>query len=1102
MPALTPNPFYAQTPIEKAPPPQRDFETRERMRQESLLRAPSRPSLPQRIATGPVGDVISELLEGFALPVDVAAGAVGGIASATVRPFASVDPTQAAYNLLRGRDPRPEIRAQAREFDKYTAPLIHQPVTDLGKQALEYISSPFTAAEEALVRKGLNPEDARLAVETGALFLPLAGKGAKVAARGARRGFRAVRELGQRGEVGIGKTDPASVNVSLKKANVTKELQELGFDEPTKVETFEFHRALDEAKTVLERDSTAGSKLATEALESARALNPVEKATLLHERTRISNLRDQADATLRTAEKAGDQLGIDTARANLEAVRTEYQTVSEAALLQGRESGLSLAFQKMMLKRDYSLANLERQRRTVKGGPLSEQALQETKGMHERITKAEAKLGEKVKELREIQMAGEKSIREILEKPKEPPVEVTGERGISAEEGKRPEKMFFILEKGKEGITPNELKPVSRGQSVDIQAVKEGTAVVGVDLKTMERTIHSSKGLGLDKDVLAKFKDLLDKKEPELIRERETVHLLEKEKLPPKERKPLTDKQLVARATASLERSVKDLETRIKEKDLRPRRAITTPPTPEILELRARRDGLRAELKELRDLAKPRRTTAEINLARQKTRLRNQTAKLQERLELKDFTKREREPVILDKEGRELQLAYDKAKEAFDDALFKDQLAKRSTSRKVLDTGKEALNISRAIVTSLDLSAVLRQGGFTAFAHPIRALQSFPAMIKALRSEAGQLAVMTEIKGRKNAPLYRQSRLFLAERSKGLVGMEEVYMSRFADKIPVVAASQRAYVTFLNKLRADSFDAMARSLGKEGVVTLPEAKAIANFVNVATGRGAVTASTTALVNMNTVFFAPRLVLSRFQLLTGQPLRASSSPRVARLIAGEYGRFLAGLGTVYALGQLAGGEIENDPRSSDFGKLKFGNTRVDPLTGLAQVSTFSARVGTQQTKGLKSGEIRSLTGKEASKFGARNLFDVISTFFRTKLSPGVGAAIDIGTGTDVVGDQATAEATFVNLLTPLAMRDIYEAMQEQGVPGVVALSLLAIFGMGVQSFDVTKRRRRDRRGFFSAERLKEKVGLGKNTPVGVNPFLSKTPRRSNLTANPF
>jgi hypothetical protein len=392
---------------------------------------------------------------------------------------------------------------------------------------------------------------------------------------------------------------------------------------------------------------------------------------------------------------------------------------------------------------------------------------------------------------------------------------------------------------------------------------------------------------------------------------------------------------------------------------------------------------------------------------------------------------------------------YQKAKEAYTRGLFESRLAKQSGPRKALRYGGEVLNTMRALMTSFDLSAVLRQGGFVTLGHPIRAAKNLPDMFRAFASEKAQFRINQEIQNRPNAPLYKQSKLYLADESAmSLSKMEEAYMSRWASKIPIVAGSQRAYTTFLNKLRADSFDAMTENLGRRGKVTTQEAHAIANFVNVATGRGNMGGAAQAAVGLNTVFFAPRYVLSRFQLLAGQPLYGGTG-RTRFEVAKEYGRMLTGLATVYALAKSTGAEVESDPRSSDFGKLRFGDTRVDPLFGLAQSTVLLSRLGSGETKNLK-GKILPIRGEKV-KFGTGNSADVIARFLRTKLSPAFGGTVDILAGKNVVGEPATPQSTALKMMVPLSFGDIYRAMQEQGVEKGSALAMLALFGMGVQHY---------------------------------------------------
>lgn len=432
-----------------------------------------------------------------------------------------------------------------------------------------------------------------------------------------------------------------------------------------------------------------------------------------------------------------------------------------------------------------------------------------------------------------------------------------------------------------------------------------------------------------------------------------------------------------------------------------------------------------------------------------KTRLKNTVTELEGRLQRGDFEKKPKRIIQMDAEANRLHYEATKAKAKWHEALMHDRLAKRSIPAKIFAGVGEVLNTSRAILTSMDLSAVLRQGGFIAFGHPVRAVESFPAMFRAFRSEAGQHAVNQEIQSRKNYPLYNQAKLYLSEHGHKLSHMEEAYMSRWADKIPFVAGSQRAYVTFLNKLRADSFDAMANSLARNKELTPVEANAIANFINVSTGRGNLGMKENALVGLNTVFFAPRYVASRFQLLFGQPLyRGSARTRIA--VAKEYGRYLIGVGLVYALAQKDGAEIETDPRSADFGKLKYGHTRVDPLSGLLQTTVLLSRLATGEVKTAK-GKVVPIRGKKVP-FGGATVPSVTFKFLRSKLSPAIGTILNILSGEDVVGQPVTTESTIKSLTIPLAFQDIYKTMQEQGLERGTIMAILSLFGMGLQNYD--------------------------------------------------
>lgn len=498
----------------------------------------------------------------------------------------------------------------------------------------------------------------------------------------------------------------------------------------------------------------------------------------------------------------------------------------------------------------------------------------------------------------------------------------------------------------------------------------------------------------------------------------------------------------------AIEKSISEYERRTKGLDFSTKGKSLGPDTEKISKAKAARDAAKKVYDDLKKAQKPVKTPEERYNATRLKQVEKRTAELEAKTKAGDFSKPTKPlplPKIQAVKNAEFKLAQ--AKKKFNEGVFDTALKNRSLTRKVLEGGRDVLNTARAAMTAFDLSAVLRQGGFISLGHPIRALKAFPAMFRALASEKGEFELNKEIQSRPNADLYKSSKLHLTDPDDShLSKMEEAYMSRWAKKIPGVSHSERAYNGFLNRLRADSFDAMADSLGHKP--TPEEAKAIANFVNVATGRGNLAGAAGAAISLNTAFFAPRYVVSRFELLAGQPLyHGTAATRIA--VAKEYARFLGGIGVVYALSQAAGATVEKDPRSSDFGKLKFGKLRVDPLSGLSQVSTLLARTTTGKSKTPNG--IKKIRGADLP-FGQEDTAAVAGRFLRSKLSPVLGAALDASSGKTVTDQPVTPAQAFERLVIPLSFGDVYDAMKDQGIAKGTALGLLSLLGWGIQKYD--------------------------------------------------
>jgi hypothetical protein len=148
----------------------------------------------------------------------------------------------------------------------------------------------------------------------------------------------------------------------------------------------------------------------------------------------------------------------------------------------------------------------------------------------------------------------------------------------------------------------------------------------------------------------------------------------------------------------------------------------------------------------------------------------------------------------------------------------------------------------------------------------------------------------------------------------------------------------------------------------------------------------------------------------------------------------------------ALGVMAGATVEKDPRSSDFGKLKIGNTRLDFLAGLSQVTVFGARHISGQTKS-GMGQIKPLTGQVP--YGQPTLESISGQFIRSKMAPIPGLYFSLRSGTDFHGKAQSRAEAIARALVPMSGQDVFDALKAEGFTPEVALSLVSFLGIGAQ-----------------------------------------------------
>lgn len=396
--------------------------------------------------------------------------------------------------------------------------------------------------------------------------------------------------------------------------------------------------------------------------------------------------------------------------------------------------------------------------------------------------------------------------------------------------------------------------------------------------------------------------------------------------------------------------------------------------------------------------------------------------------------------------------------QVFGEKFTKAVLDKRTFFKKALDAGLQIANIPRSLMASFDLSAPLRQGIFL-IGKQKQFGPAFKKMFGAFASDKAYQNIQDSIIKHPDYQLARDSHLSLTDLDATLGSREESFMSAWAEKIPlvgkVVKASGRAYVGFLNKLRFDVFTDLvnkAESLGLDPRKNRDLTKGISDFINNATGRGTLPNSLSkSAVALNTIFFSPRLIMSRLNLLNPM-FYVNQEPFVRKEALKSLFSFF-GLGiTVLGLSKLAGAEVGTNSNSSDFGKIKINNTRIDVWGGFQPLVRSASQIITGKY-------ISSTTGKEMTLGeGYRPLTraDIVQRFVEGKLAPIPSFVVALlKQQEEATGKPVSVPKEIGKRFVPMIMQDMFELAKED--PMLLPLSLGSIFGIGVQTYQDKKRK---------------------------------------------
>lgn len=373
---------------------------------------------------------------------------------------------------------------------------------------------------------------------------------------------------------------------------------------------------------------------------------------------------------------------------------------------------------------------------------------------------------------------------------------------------------------------------------------------------------------------------------------------------------------------------------------------------------------------------------------------------------------------------------------------------KKNPGATTLKALSNTAGLAKSLKASLDNSVIGRQGLRVLLTSPgiwaRNSLKTFVDMVRQFGSKNVMDEIQADVFSRENAlnGLYKKEKLAI-----GL--QEEAYPTNLPEKIPFLGrffkASETAYKGFLLRTRADVFDKYVEIAKKTG----GEIDGLGKLVNSLTGRANLGGLERSANTINNVFFSPRNLKSHFDVLTAHAFDSNISPFARKQAALNLLKIISGISGVLAIADaLKPGSAEHDSRSSDFGKIKIGNTRFDVSGGMSSLVVLASRLITMSSKSSMNHKIRPLNSK---KFGAQTGTDVIYNFFENKLSPAAGILRNLLKGQDFDGNKPTLAGELKNTFVPLPISNYEELSKDPNAAPIIIAMIADALGIGTNTY---------------------------------------------------
>jgi len=288
---------------------------------------------------------------------------------------------------------------------------------------------------------------------------------------------------------------------------------------------------------------------------------------------------------------------------------------------------------------------------------------------------------------------------------------------------------------------------------------------------------------------------------------------------------------------------------------------------------------------------------------------------------------------------------------------------------------------------------------------------------------------------REKPSIIEQMGVRLTDVRHGMSGADETIRSGLAEKIPIwgriIKRSNRAYQAYMNDLTLgmtrNFYEAMPdknniaalKDLG-DAINTLTKRASLSHKIPLTNKVASIEKASDLLSN---VLWTPRGIASNIKMLDPS-YYATLQPQARKAVLSGLLRTAGAWMTFAGIGKLIGASVNLDPTNSDFGKIRIGNTRIDPPAGLQQVLVLYSRLGTGRSTSSTTGRTTQL-GRGNFKPTTRG--DILQNFMENRLHPSLSYFWDALNASE--GKPFGVFDRAAQLATPMFMGDLIDIAKE-------------------------------------------------------------------------